>query len=50
MRQSSNPWNINKKQAKTEVRKKSFSLRVVDEWNRLPDEAKSTDYGCSKNK
>ncbi len=44
-RQSSNPWNITKKQAKTEVRKKSFGLRVVDEWNRLPD-----DYGCSKNK
>jgi hypothetical protein len=23
--------------------KESFGLRVVDEWNRLPDEAKSTD-------
>ncbi len=42
MRQSSNPWNIDKKQAKTKVRKTSFGLRVVDEWNRLPDEAKST--------
>ncbi len=36
IRQSSNPWNIAKKQAKTEVRKKSFGIRVVDEWNRLP--------------
>ncbi len=41
-RQSSNPWNIAKKQAKTEARKRSFCLRVFDEWTRLPDEAKST--------
>jgi hypothetical protein len=42
-RQSSNPLNIAKKQAMTEVRKGSFGLRVVDEWNRLPDEEKSID-------
>ncbi len=37
MRQSSNPWNLAKKQAKTDVRKNSFGWRVFDEWNKLPD-------------
>jgi hypothetical protein len=37
-RQFSNPWKVAKNR-----RKKSFGLRVVDEWNRLLDEAKNTD-------
>jgi hypothetical protein len=32
-----------KKQAKTEVRNKSFGLSVIDDRSRLPDEEKSTD-------
>jgi hypothetical protein len=32
-----------KKQAKTEVRNKSFGLSVIDDRSRLPDEEKSMD-------
>jgi hypothetical protein len=42
-RQSASSWNIAKKQENREVRMRSFGLSVVDEWNRLLDEAKSTD-------
>jgi hypothetical protein len=37
-RQSANPWNLSGKQAKTDVRKHSFGLRVIEEWNKIPDE------------
>jgi hypothetical protein len=37
MRQSSNPWNVAKKQAMTDSRKNSFGWRVFEEWNKLSD-------------
>ena len=40
-RQSANPWNLSGKQAKTDVRKHSFGLRVIEEWNKIPDEIKN---------
>jgi hypothetical protein len=40
-RQSANPWNLTKKQARTDPRLHSFGLRVVEEWNALPDHIKS---------
>lgn len=40
-RQSANPWNLPGKQAKTDVRKHSFGLRVIEEWNKIPDEIKN---------
>jgi hypothetical protein len=40
-RQSANPWNLSGKQAKTDVRKHSFGMRVIEEWNKIPDEIKN---------
>jgi hypothetical protein len=40
-RQSANPWNLTRKQARTDPRLHSFGLRVVEEWNALLDHIKS---------
>jgi hypothetical protein len=42
-RQLANPWNLTSKQAKTAMRKHSFGIRVVEEWNKLSDEVKNTE-------
>jgi hypothetical protein len=35
--------NIASKYAKTDIRKESFAIRVVETWNRLPDSVKLTE-------
>ncbi len=42
-RQLANPWNLTSKQAKTDMRKHNFGIRVVEEWNKLSDEVKNTE-------
>ena len=37
---NADPLNLKKERANKEVRANSFSLRVVDNWNRIPSEAK----------
>ena len=40
-RQSTDPYNILPKAAKTEIRRNFFSCRVVNEWNKLPASVKN---------
>ena len=35
--------NIASKYARTDIRKESFAIRVVETWNRLPDSVKLTE-------
>jgi hypothetical protein len=42
-RLSADPWNLQKKRARKEVRLHSFGLRVVDPWNSLPSVCKEKD-------
>jgi hypothetical protein len=42
-RNASNQWNLARKNARTDVRLQSFGLRVVEEWNSLPEETKKLD-------
>ena len=40
-RQAANPLNLQHKYARTEVRRNSFSIRVIDPWNKLSQETRS---------
>ncbi len=40
-RQSSNPWNLTKKSARTDPRLHIFGLRVIDDWNALSYDVKT---------
>ena len=39
-RTNADPLNLKKERARKDVRANSFSIRVVDHWNRIPAEAK----------
>jgi hypothetical protein len=40
-RQSSNPWNLTQKSARTDPRLHTFRLRVIDDWNALSYDVKT---------
>ncbi len=40
-KQSSNPWNLTKKLARTDSRWHNVGLRVIDDWNAHPDDVKN---------
>ena len=42
-RATSGPYNLARTEAKSEIRKNQFSVRVVPKWNALPDLVKSQD-------
>ena len=42
-RQSSNPWNLSTGTGNNDVRLNFFSIRVVEQWNSLPDSVKSAE-------
>ena len=49
-RHTSKPWNISRSDAKLEVRKNFFTVRVIDKWNSLTHEVQnSKDLNTFKN-
>ena len=43
LRSTADPLNIRKKKGKTEIRNNFFSIRVVDHWNKIPQELKAVE-------